>query len=449
MRSIRLLALSVLCAMQVSVAAESYAQSPADEARARAQYAQGLRDLEGGNPQAAYDYSISARELLGSDNARLSALRVEALVALERWQDAKHEYEYFFTLGPGGELSAEVAALTVRIDQSLNERAAQQSLVRGLIGDERTTSASPEDREGCLLGNMVACGNIASEVLATNEIEPIRTTAIPLLELACDQMDYASCHNLGRAIDLGYVEPGDNLAPADLYQMACSADVSAACSSLGQYYYRNVPSSAEAARFVPLLSRQCDSGLSGACYGLGLSYGQGTALERDWSTAMAMFDRACQLGSSDGCGMFADRLLNPANPQRDFNRGFEIAELACSNRSLVACSSLGIAFNNGRGVRRDRAEAARLYAHSCTEQLEAPQACLYLAFALERGRGVERDLDRSIRMLDRSCRGGNSYACLTIGSKYRDGDGVTRNETRAREYMRRYCDLLNDGRCSH
>lgn len=115
----------------VCVSTTAEAQSAADEARARAQYEQGLRELYGGDAQAALDYAANAQELLGSDNPRLAALRVEAFMGLRDWEAAQSAYEAFFELNPNAELSRHVANLTVIIDEAvMNPPAEEEALDR-------------------------------------------------------------------------------------------------------------------------------------------------------------------------------------------------------------------------------------------------------------------------------------------------------------------------------
>lgn len=109
----------VLPFMMLACVSSAAAQTSADEARARAQYEQGLRELYGGDAQAALDYAQSAQALLGADNPRLAALRVEAYMGLRDWEAAQDAYEEFFTLGPNAELSRHVANLTVIIDEAI------------------------------------------------------------------------------------------------------------------------------------------------------------------------------------------------------------------------------------------------------------------------------------------------------------------------------------------
>ena len=104
-----------------SVAEQAQAQSAADQARARAQYEQGLRELYAGNAEAALNHANTARDLPGADNARLAALRVEAHLGLRDWDAAEATADEFFTLNPTPELTQHIANLTVIIDEAQQE----------------------------------------------------------------------------------------------------------------------------------------------------------------------------------------------------------------------------------------------------------------------------------------------------------------------------------------
>lgn len=120
------------------------AQSAADQARARAQYEQGLRELYAGNPEAALNHANTARDLLGADNARLAALRVEAHLGLRDWDAAEATAEEFFTLNPTPELTQHIANLTVIIDQGREAPPMEHTLL--VDGANPTELRQAEDR---------------------------------------------------------------------------------------------------------------------------------------------------------------------------------------------------------------------------------------------------------------------------------------------------------------
>ena len=121
--------------------------------------------------------------------------------------------------------------------------------------------------------------------------------------------------------------------------------------------------------------------------------------------------KACESGTGDACQTWA-RLMN----------------VSCQHGSGLACLTLGVMWNEGRGVARDRSEAGRNFARAC--DLGMPYACPSLA-ALVRENGP--DIFRP------ECERGDGESCFILASLYYAGGGVPKDPAQAVALFRKSC----------
>ena len=125
----------------------------------------------------------------------------------------------------------------------------------------------------------------------------------------------------------------------------------------------------------------------------------------------AFWQKACEAGKSDACQTWV-RTMN----------------INCQHGSGMACLTLGVLWNEGRVVPRDRAESAKNFAHAC--DLKMQYACPSLmALVKENGPGIPRP----------SCELGDGESCFILASLYYAGGGVPKNPTTAVTLFRQSC----------
>jgi tetratricopeptide (TPR) repeat protein len=97
------------------------AQVPVQE-QAQAYYFEAESELADGRLDRAEDYHQRALELLGGDNAKLSALDVKILFARKDYEAARAALDRFYSFDPGPNLKRDMAPLLVQIDELLERQ---------------------------------------------------------------------------------------------------------------------------------------------------------------------------------------------------------------------------------------------------------------------------------------------------------------------------------------
>ena len=111
------------------------------------------------------------------------------------------------------------------------------------------------------------------------------------------------------------------------------------------------------------------------------------------------WQKACESGKGDACQTWV-RTMN----------------VNCQHGSGLACLTLGVEWNEGRVVPRDRAESAKNFARAC--DLKMQYACPSLmALVKENGPGILRP----------SCELGDGESCFILASLYYAGGGVPKS----------------------
>jgi TPR repeat protein/mono/diheme cytochrome c family protein len=221
---------------------------------------------------------------------------------------------------------------------------------------------------------------------------------------------------------------------------------------LGDVYTSDV-SQATAGRHL----RDCDAGDFFRCAALGSAYRDGEGISADPRKAVTLLQRACQGGNAYGCAdlgiMYRDSMGGLAT---DFRKSGELFGKACDAGFGQACIALGNFYEDGKpGIPRDAVQAVALYDRTCdlvnragiTELDKWANAlgCNKLGVAYydtSDSLGLWQDPAKMVVYWERTCDGGNGFGCLSLATRYKLGDMVTKDLQRAFELYQRGCDDL-------
>ena len=157
--------------------------------------------------------------------------------------------------------------------------------------------------------------------------------------------------------------------------------------------------------------------------------------------------KACEAGTGDACQTWV-RTMN----------------VACQHGSGMACLTLGVTWNEGRGVARDRSEAGKNFGRACDlgMQYGCPslvalvkengpevflpacergdgESCFILASLYYAGRGVAKDPAAALYLFGKSCSDGWSRGCGGLAECYRAGIGTPADKALASTYFEKAC----------
>ena len=79
---------------------------------------------------------------------------------------------------------------------------------------------------------------------------------------------------------------------------------------------------------------------------------------------------------------------------------------------MAGCSSLGIQYDNGEGVKKDKAQALVLWRRACDGS--DPNGCHSLGIEYEYGGQVPADKAQAIEFYRKACDGGDSDGCKSL-----------------------------------
>jgi TPR repeat protein len=156
---------------------------------------------------------------------------------------------------------------------------------------------------------------------------------------------------------------------------------------------------------------------------------------RRYRTAVAKNDVNAQVGLayfySNGSGGVA----------KDEREAARLYKLAADQGNALAQGSLGLLYEQGRGVAKDEREAARLYKLATDQGSALAQA--FLGDLYERGAGVAKDEREAARLYKLAADQGNAYAQNLLGALYKEGRGVAKDEREAARFYKLAVDQGN------
>ena len=202
-------------------------------------------------------------------------------------------------------------------------------------------------------------------------------------------------------------------------------------------------------------------------FNLGLLYAKGFGVERDFHQAAEWMEKAVAWGDDDGKGpaeqyrsmaenqkkaeagdakamaelaegfMGLAGSLDQAGPGKDYEECLRWAQKAVDAGCGQGYWPLALAYDHGRGVKKDAARATELYKKGA-EMGSAPCQHSY-GCRLINGEGVKKDAKAAFKMFEKSANQGYALACKALGHMYETGEGVEPDFDRELEYYEQAC----------
>ncbi len=288
----------------------------------------------------------------------------------------------------------------------------------------------------CNAKDWAACDELASNYQYGFDVATDADKAAALYQRACSGGFASACASLGLMLDSGSDVGKDQARANALYRQACDANDADGCHYLAGSYNEGDGVPKDAPRAVALYRKACDLGSGNACYMLALKYGTGDGVEKDEAKFEALRSQSCKMGSSL-CQMMAYEMTVGINldacDKGDAERCNEIGdayqfgwddleinydeaavyqEKACSGGSVEGCTSLGLLYFEGRGVKKDFNKALELWRKACNGNAAVnARGCHMLAISYDFGEGVAKDPARARMLYGKACRLGAKKAC--------------------------------------
>ncbi len=189
---------------------------------------------------------------------------------------------------------------------------------------------------------------------------------------------------------------------------------------------------------------RCDDGEAAACYELGRMLSQGAS--RNLEQAAESYRRGCDGGLMKACTALGDAYAERRGVKRDGAKARAYYQRACTGNELLGCARLGRALSKGRlGARHDLKRALKLYRHACDGGEQ--EGCLYLSDPYLYGYGVVENIGRGTSLMRQACEKGCARACNNVGHRLEHGDGILPSNVFAALPAYRQGCALGDGGC--
>ncbi|HKO58027.1 MAG TPA: hypothetical protein VJ276_19320 [Thermoanaerobaculia bacterium] len=221
-----------------------------------------------------------------------------------------------------------------------------------------------DDQKACQNGDGAACTALARA----------HGDARDLLKLGCDLGDGQGCYLLA-------LELGNNQYGAAAYREACDGGNSLACTNLGWMYERGIGVPLDYDAALRLYKKGCDGSSCTAsnntgCLNLGRLYRDGTGVPVDQRRAFRIFRELCGRTPRPGdeqdaanlaraCSLAGTASLTAEGTTRDIPQALALLEKGCIAGDNFGCYNLGIMYENGDGVPKDKGRAAAYYQKAC------------------------------------------------------------------------------------
>ncbi len=127
---------------------------------------------------------------------------------------------------------------------------------------------------------------------------------------------------------------------------------------------------------VELYINACNNGVAYACKEVAGLLDIGMGVEASHAQAITYYDKACQLKDGESCFNMANiYFLGSHDPEiaPDEHKSFEYHYKSCSFNFGMGCNSVGVAYENGFGVEKNKNMALSYYEKGC--KLNTKTAC--------------------------------------------------------------------------
>lgn len=289
--------------------------------------------------------------------------------------------------------------------------------------------------QACEDGHVDGCYQLNVLLEGTRSVEDNRSRFDDL----CDRGHTASCVWVARS----YTGSGERSEQElDAWRRACMVHDPTGCRIAGEAIENDAPESA-----IAVHQMGCALGEPTSCGHLGLLLAQQDRV----AESITPLDKGCAAGMTAACVKIGLLRLDGRGLDPNPERARADLTMGCPDdgeRDPRACNALGRLYEDGFGVARDRAHAARYYRFACLE--DNLQACFRLGEAvqtLQRASQTDVLLEWSLQGYVRACDSGIEQACLPAAELFESGPSSIRDVAEARSRLDSLCEDGNAMAC--
>jgi TPR repeat protein len=146
----------------------------------------------------------------------------------------------------------------------------------------------------------------------------------------------------------------------------------------------------------------------------------------------------CQFGYGESCGEFATNNLYSENAIVFYKKGCDLSD-------AKSCNGLAEVYYEGLGTEKNLQKALTFYEKACgiyNYRNEYNRACETVGTMYRLGKGTKIDYNQAFLFYKKACDVDNIFGCNGLGILYDSGQGVEKNDKKAREYFQKAVDNI-------
>lgn len=216
---------------------------------------------------------------------------------------------------------------------------------------------------------------------------------------------------------------------------------------IGTLYLKGIGLPADGKKAAEWLEQAAELGDASAQFNLALLYSKGDMIERNWDKAIPLAEQAAAQGHEKAQELLdnlhhaeRDEWMNEgvsAYKAHDFQKAAFLFRQSAAAGSIPATFNLALCYENGEGVRQDRAKALEWY-ETAAEAGHARAQCCAGTLYENGGEGeVEIDPEKAVYWYEKAAEQGNDRAQALLASAYRRGFGVPQDPALAVQWYTR------------
>ena len=222
---------------------------------------------------------------------------------------------------------------------------------------------------------------------------------------------------------------------------------------IGTLYVKGVGVPADGQKAAEWLQQAADLGDASAQFNLALLYSKGDLIARNWDKAIPLAEQAAAQGHEKAQQLLKnlhegerDDWMNEgvsAYKAGDFQKAAFLFRQAAAAGSVPATFNLALCYENGEGVRQDRAKALEWYEKAAEQGHARAQCCAGVLYENGGDGEIEINPEKAADWYRKAAEQGNARAQSLLASAYRRGFGVVQDPALAVQWYTRAADQGN------
>ena len=260
---------------------------------------------------------------------------------------------------------------------------------------------------------------------------------------AADHGDADAMENLAICFMSGEGVEKDLAKAEAWYVRASEAGNASATCALAACYYRGDFGQIDRKKAYEWSLKAAELGYGLAMLNLGIMYQEGEDVKRDVAKALAWFREAAGLGVADAMQALGRHYLAGDGEDEDRLEAEKWFVKAAETGDADAENALALYYYNGSFGKTDITKAKEWFCKAAKDGNSSGMFNLGLIF-MNGADGVKKDVRNGIKYLRDAAEAGNSNAMMRLGEAYMDGEGVTIDEDKAKEWLIKAVEAGND-----